>query len=324
MFLVKDFIETTEGLVFAVVESGIEQEKVLCFLRYIAINKQWTKVDTATAHRFLSDQYPHYLYFSPCKDAYLHAVAITQISHHYQPQLRLKHLLHRPSADSVIKDLWAICNAFEVNGINPDDVGVTGSILINAQQQNSDIDLVFYQRDVFHIARHTISQLIQQGHCTSLNHHNWQVAYARRDCELSIDEYIWHEKRKLNKVLINQRIVDLSLVDNMPQNTDAAHYKKLTTVTLQAKVLDDTLAFDYPATYIIQHPHIHTVVSYTATYTGQAKKDEWIKVAGMVETRDGIKRIVVGSSREARGEYIKVVNLNNKRPLHKYKGQYIK
>jgi len=35
MFYAKDFIETAEGLVFAVVASGIEQGKVLCFLRYV-------------------------------------------------------------------------------------------------------------------------------------------------------------------------------------------------------------------------------------------------------------------------------------------------
>lgn len=310
MFLAKDFIETAEGLVFAVVESGIERGKVLCFLRYMTINKQWTKVDTATAHRFLSAQYPHYLHFSPDKDVHLHAVSVAQISHHHQPQLRLKHLLHQPSADSVIKDLCAICNAFEANGINLDDVGVTGSILINAQQKNADIDLVFYQRDVFHIARQAIPQLIQQGRCTSLNNNDWQAAYARRGSDLSIDEYVWHEKRKLNKVLINQRKVDLSFVCNMPQNTDKVRYKKLTAVILQAKVLDDSLAFDYPSVYVIQHPSIYAAVSYTATYTGQAKKGEWIEVAGMVEQAgDDMKRIVVGSSREARGEYVKVINV---------------
>ncbi|MEY3107605.1 MAG: hypothetical protein RIT35_1783, partial [Pseudomonadota bacterium] len=46
----------------------------------------------------------------------------------------------------------------------------------------------------------------------------------------------------------------------------------------------------------------------SATYTGQAVKGETVEVSGLVEqTKEGLKRIVVGSSREAPGEYIKVV-----------------
>jgi predicted nucleotidyltransferase len=35
MFFAKDFIETAEGLIFAVVERGVEDGKALCFLRYV-------------------------------------------------------------------------------------------------------------------------------------------------------------------------------------------------------------------------------------------------------------------------------------------------
>jgi hypothetical protein len=67
-------------------------------------------------------------------------------------------------------------------------------------------------------------------------------------------------------------------------------------------------SFDYPANFQIVHPHIQTVVCFSATYNGQAQTGEWIEVAGQLEQAyDGQQRIVVGSSREARGEYIKVL-----------------
>ena len=73
-------------------------------------------------------------------------------------------------------------------------------------------------------------------------------------------------------------------------------------------MIDDTAAFDYPAEFKLNHPHIDSVVSFTATYTGQAVKGEMVEVSGLVEQNSqGIKRIVVGSSREAHGEYIKVM-----------------
>jgi hypothetical protein len=78
---------------------------------------------------------------------------------------------------------------------------------------------------------------------------------------------------------------------------------------LQCKVIDDAHAFDYPAEFKIDHPQISSIVSFTATYTGQAVTGEMIEVAGVLEQSEhGVKRIVVGSSREALGEYIKVIH----------------
>ena len=79
-------------------------------------------------------------------------------------------------------------------------------------------------------------------------------------------------------------------------------------VVLQCRVIDDEYAFDYPAVFKIDHHELDAVVCFTATYTGQAVKGELIEVSGQIErSSTGIKRIVVGSSREANAEYIKVI-----------------
>jgi predicted nucleotidyltransferase len=79
-------------------------------------------------------------------------------------------------------------------------------------------------------------------------------------------------------------------------------------MTLQAQVIDDEAAFDYPAEFKLNHPQISAVVSFTATYTGQAVNGEIVEASGLVEqNHEGFKRLVVGSSREADGEYIRVI-----------------
>jgi len=305
----KDFIETAEGLVFAVVENGLEQGKVLCFLRYIRVNNHWKKVNTEQANDFLTESYPHYLYFSKVKQAHCHALTLEQIFKHHQPKSRLKQLLASEQTDAVEDDCISLCRLFGQHGLNLDQVGVTGSILISAQKHSSDIDLVFYSRDIFNQARQITQQLILQGDCSELSQVDWAESYDRRSCELSYKEYLWHEKRKFNKAMINQRKFDLSLVTESVQGDKQTSYKKLDAIVVKVKVVDDSLAFDYPAEFIINHSQISSIVCYTATYTGQAKKAEWVEVAGVVEESDtGVKRIVVGSNREARGEYIKVVN----------------
>ncbi|MFT5396355.1 MAG: putative nucleotidyltransferase, partial [Gammaproteobacteria bacterium] len=60
--------------------------------------------------------------------------------------------------------------------------------------------------------------------------------------------------------------------------------------------------------YFTDHKTISEVVSYTATYVGQVQKGEKIEAAGYVEQgSDGKNRILVGTSREAAGEYIRLV-----------------
>jgi hypothetical protein len=85
-------------------------------------------------------------------------------------------------------------------------------------------------------------------------------------------------------------------------------WRKTGRSTLQAIVLDASLAFDQPARYRINHPVISEIQCFTHTYVGQALAGEMIEAAGAVETADdGRQRLVIGSSREAIGEYLRVI-----------------
>lgn len=305
MFFVKDFIETTENLVFAVVAQGVEQDKVLCFLRYVPHETGKKKYATDEANRFLQQHYPEYLHYSPVLDAPLHAVPVARIIHHHQPKQRLQAILHTAQPDEIEADLIDLCQLLHARGLDLTQCGVTGSLLIGVQQYSSDIDLVCYQRSVFQHCREILRELIAENAVQALHEQDWQHAYQRHECELSFADYMWHEQRKVNKALINGRTLDLSLTHtgDLPSS-----YQKCGFMTLQARVVDDAAAFDYPAEFKIHHPEISSVVSFTATYSGQAINGEMIEVSGLVEQNpQGIKRIVVGSSREAHGEYIRVL-----------------
>lgn len=313
-FYAKDFIETAEGLLFAVVQNGTEQGKVLCFLRYVYQDKHWQKVGTTPANQLLKDRYPYYLYYSKILDASLHAVSVEQIIRHHQPKQRLRELLDHSDfknlegMDAVTLDLIALCRLFQQTGVDLNQVGITGSLLIGTQKAGSDIDLVIYQREIFQQARLATEKLINQKKLTSLTEQDWREAFARRDCELDFADYVWHEQRKYNKGIINQRKFDLSLLEESQEISEP--YSKLGAITLTVQISDDYYSFDYPARFLVAHPEIKTILCFTATYNGQAQTGEWVKVAGQLEvSASGDKRIIVGSSREARGEYIKVLSL---------------
>jgi len=315
VFLAKDFIETREGLVFAVVENSLENNKILCFLRYYLTDHGWKKLNTQQANQLLTDHYPQYLYFSAIKQATLHAVEVDHINRHHQPIRRLAEILHTQPNDQVLADCYQLAYLFKRAGIKPDEIGVTGSILIAAHHEKSDIDLVFYNRERFNQARALLQGWIRSGDCHPLTADDWQVSYQRRDCELNDQDYQWHERRKFNKAMINQRKFDLSLVLPPAEISEHKVFKKLGGCRLMTRIVDDSQSFDYPAQYQIDHQRIDTIISYTATYAGQAKTGERVEVSGQLEqASDGRQRIIVGSDREAKGEYIRVISEQSPSP----------
>ena len=73
---------------------------------------------------------------------------------------------------------------------------------------------------------------------------------------------------------------------------------------IEAKVTDASLAFDSPAVYEVEHESVNRVLSFTHTYSGQAREGEIIKASGICEHHGNEHWLVVGTTREARGEYI--------------------
>lgn len=305
-FAPKDFLETPEGLLFAVVDPVLEQGKALCFLRYVLEASGWRKYPTDAANAFLLAHYPHYLHFSNRLAAPLHAVAIAQISKHHQPRQRFQAIMQTSAQDEVEWDLQQLGRLLQGRGLDLTAMGVTGSILPGVQNSGSDIDLVCYRRDTFQHCRALVHELIGQNLLQALADTDWLESYQRRSADLSYGDYVWHELRKHNKALVNGRKFDLSLLnDNVAEEGDC---QKQGPITVRCRIIDDRYGFDYPARFSLDHPDIQAVICFTATYMGQAFNGEWVEVSGMLEqSANGLLRIVVGSSREAKGEYIKVI-----------------
>lgn len=303
----KDFVLTEQGLLFAVVADGLEYGKVRCFLRYLYRSGQWQKVGTDQANAFLRAHFPEYLHYSTVLDTHLHAVDEALVSQHFQPRQVLQALLQEETGDPVIKDLRNLCALLQANHLELRQFGVTGSILVGMQNHASDMDLVCYDRATFHRARNIIQALIAKDQCQALNDDDWLSAYQRRACDFALDDYIWHEQRKYNKAIFNRRKFDLSL--SLPAAVeDDRQFQKAGFVRIRAEVIDDSLGFDYPAEFVIDHLEIASVVCFTATYVGQAKAGERIEASGQLEIdQQGRRRVVVGSTREAIGEFIRVL-----------------
>jgi hypothetical protein len=310
-YLPKDFIETAEGLIFAVVSYQPQEGKVGCFLRYIKTEAGWRKVKTDEANQLLSNSYPDYLFHSKLVDAQYHAVLPSDIVCHHKPEQRLQQLQNQHSHDEIEQKCISLIRFFQQHGFDMSCLGLTGSMLIQQQKATSDIDFAVYGRKAFQALRRVIERAIQSKQIDPLDFSLMQDNFARRDCDLSYDEFAWHEQRKFNKAAIQGTKFDIGMVCLPTELNDdsATSYKKLSHQTHQLAVVNADCAFDFPAIYHVEHPQIKAVYCFTPTYSGQAVTGEMIEVRGAVEVNltTGEQRLVVGSTREAHGEYIKVI-----------------
>jgi hypothetical protein len=180
---------------------------------------------------------------------------------------------------------------------------------LGQHRNSSDIDLAIYGREHFHQTRQAIELAISDGVLDQLDNDLMQDNFGRRNAELSYKEFAWHEFRKFNKGAIDGTKFDIGMVCLKHEfEPDLNQYQKQGTRKFRTKVIDDHRAFDFPALYIVDDVTTPEVMSFTHTYIGQAKNNEEIEVSGTVEYNiaTGQRRLIVGSSREAVGEYIKV------------------
>ena len=176
------------------------------------------------------------------------------------------------------------------------------------------MDFVIYGLKYFNRAREVIKDAGKKGFITEITEEMWRYIYQKRKPELGYGEFIAHELRKNHRGAIGNIYFDILYVrdtDELQQldrrdyeEGERAGYRLIT-----AEVKDASFSFDSPAIYELEHPEIDKILSFTHTYAGQATAGETIEARGMVEKTEDETRLVVGTTREAKGEWIRSLSL---------------
>jgi len=293
----RDFIADPDGWLYAV-STYDNAESVGCVLRYVPCEdgervhpsgRRYRKYDFEEAYEMVRRHKPQYA-------GLLHRVPYEDVKTVLRPDKEIGRIA---SAHPRVKKL------VDLFGLPEGTVGCTGSLLCELENESSDIDMVVYGRHWF-LAQALVRQGIHDGKVEGLSEEMWKKVYEKRKPEIPYDVFVRHEQRKWNRGQIDGTYFDI-LYTRAYEDIRAAPSGKGTVIgrmTLEAEVTDASLSFDNPAVYEIDHESVSRVLSFTHTYSGQALAGETIKACGVCEQHGDEQWLIVGTTREARGEYI--------------------
>lgn len=293
----RDFVEDREGCLYAV-SNYDNADRVGCILRYVPdadgertnlFDRRYRKYDFAESFAWIREHKPEYL------DA-VHRVPRSDVVRVYKPEEEIGKVAARNAR------VARLLSRFD---LLPGSFGCTGSLLCGLENAASDIDLVVYG-DAWFAAQRQLQRLVETGAIPGMSTAMWRKVYDKRVPEISFDAFVLHEQRKWNRGEFEGTYFDL-LYTRAYGNLDAVPPGKGEVVgraTIEATVTDASLSFDSPAVYAVDHDGISRVLSFTHTYSGQALAGEVIEAKGVVEEHGDERWLIVGTTREAKGEYI--------------------
>jgi len=293
----RDFIEDRDGCLYAV-SAYDNNERVGCILRYVPdpegerrdpAGRRYRKYDFSEAFAWIREHKPDYL------DT-VHRVPREDVVRVYKPEEEIGNVAARDHR------VARLLSHFDLPA---GSFGCTGSLLCGLENAASDIDLVVYGEAWFTAQRH-LRRLVETGMIPPMSTAMWRKVYEKRAPEIPFDAFVLHEQRKWNRGEFEGTYFDLlytrSYADLDALPTGAGEV--IGRATIEATVTDASLSFDSPAVYAVDQDEISRVLSFTHTYAGQALAGEVIEARGVVEEHDDELWLIVGTTREARGEYI--------------------
>jgi hypothetical protein len=257
--------------------------------------KRYRKMDFLPAYEFLRRERPDWVLD-------LHVGPLSHVLRIYRPSEGLLDVAKRDPRVGKIAGLLAEA------GVSWEQMGITGSMLVGLSSPSSDIDFVVYG-PIWWKARDIVARAKAQGKIGDLDEPTWRKIYSKRKPEISFEDFMRHETRKGNRGMIEGTYFDLlftrewNQIQTQPTGMPAGERR------IEARVTNADFAFDSPAIYRLDHPEVKEIFCYSHTYAGQALPGETIEAKGVLEeTAQGL-RLVVGTTREARGEWIKSLTL---------------
>jgi len=304
--------------------------------------KRYRKVGSKEAYTYLQENHPDYLYFCDVTNVEMMGVPLDKVEKIIKPENRLMGL-KKPFESGgnvknpeLIKKLMDIADFFHCMADIPyENLGISGSILPGLQKENSsDLDFVVYGLDNHRRAIAAfkenrgkevyIKDVDKYITVEGITDDYWDFVYNKRmsDESLTKEEFKWYENRKANRGTIDGTLFDILATKDYSEITGVwgdTVYEPQGIAQIECDIVSALGAYDNPSLYTIENVKLiegvdfdlSEVVSFTHTYAGEVIDGEHVVAKGKVEKvivngETSHYRLVVGTTREAVDEYLKL------------------
>jgi hypothetical protein len=304
--------------------------------------KRYRKVGSKEAYTYLRENHPDYLYFCDVTNVEMMGVPLDKVEKIIKPENRLMGLKKTFESGGnvknpeLIKKLMDIADFFHYMADIPyENLGISGSILPGLQKENSsDLDFVVYGLDNHRRAiaafkenrgkEAYIKDVDKYITVEGITDDYWDFVYNKRmsDESLTKEEFKWYENRKANRGTIDGTLFDILATKDYSEITGVwgdTVYEPQGIAQIECDIVSALGAYDNPSLYTIENVKLidgvdfdlSEVVSFTHTYAGEVIDGEHVVAKGKVEKvivngETSHYRLVVGTTREAVDEYLKL------------------
>lgn len=321
-----DLIESHDNIIFDVKGLVHPPNKVVAFIRYVPDSignrkrsgKKYTKYySLSKRYELLKRYYPKYLVTDPIFNTLLCAVPLPEIKIHYQPTQGLQNLRKKDHLDQLENvALEFLTFLKERSGVKWTKLGVSGSILVNLHEDNSDLDLIVYGIKASNKVAETMKELLGDKK-NQFQRYNIKTIkelfdFRSKDTLISFEDFVRTDIRKISHGKFKKKHFFIRFVKDYNEINEQYGniiYKSHGRAKIKATITNDSDALFTPCKYSINNVEfiegtkvesIIEIVSFRGRFCEHAKSGETVIAEGKVERlkQDGKKdhyRLLLGN-----------------------------
>ena len=310
-----DYIETKNSNLFFDVKGLLHpNDRKICFLRFyphpegdrIKNGINYKKIyNLGERYSLLRKLYPKYLFPSKEFDMEIQGVFNNDINKIYTPRDCLQALFEKENLSTIEKYSKNLCELFLNKGnITEDSLGITGSVMIGLNKEDSDIDIIIYGTESSLNFQENMPDLLAESNQFRMynredykSHYEWRVGGS----DISFNEFMRSEQRKTHQGKFHGNHFFIRYIKS-PNDWKGTYYdyqyKNYGRIKIKVLVTDATDSIFTPCSYRIKTlkllenkstlkkfnlEDILEINSFRARFCEQAKEGETVKVEGKLE-----------------------------------------
>lgn len=309
-----DFIETVDGLIFAVKGSSHPRDGYMAYLRYIPCRngdrvresdrRRYRKVYpiATSTYKYLARKFPVYV-----RDDF-QIVPFDKVKRVYRPEDKLCELMKSSRDSKILSNLRSMVNFFVEGGIPLRKLGVSGSLLIGLKpRKGTDLDIYVYGRKYCIKASEILDNLIESGLTRRPSESFLSEVYARLveyPPNISLEEFLWHFSRKNYFGVFRGQ--DFCIFGVKDRRTQLLRKPNIVCRVSGDFTVRESSGLVVPAEYKTREGL--TIVSHSIYHRQQAFKGERASLSGILEKYGSDYRVILCSRKNQRMEYLRVIH----------------